>query len=86
MSKATRPSPKETFNKIFDSQAEWLDKDEVLDAVYWLRQVLAFFVGIIFGFVPIANVWGLILYTGITVLTFNHYVFSFLDVSCFNRF
>lgn len=51
---------KSWFHSIFDKSYIWEDKDEVLDAVYWSRQVLALFMGIIWGFIGVTGFMGII--------------------------
>lgn len=56
----------------FNSQSGWLkvfskdypcdDKDEVLDAVYWTRQLIALLMGIIWGFLAIKGFMGILLF------------------------
>lgn len=47
------------FN-IFDRNHKWEDKDEVLDAVYWCRQVLAILMGLVWGFLGITGFVGIV--------------------------
>lgn len=46
--------------RIFDKNYKWDDKDEVLDTVYWYRQVLAIFMGIIWGYLGVKGFMGII--------------------------
>lgn len=55
-------SEKLVLFRLFDSDHKWDDKDEVLDAVYWSRQVLAFFMGLIWGFVGLTGFLGIALF------------------------
>jgi len=45
---------------IFNRNHKWEDKDEVLDAVYWLRQIIAIFMGMIWGFLGVTGLLGII--------------------------
>lgn len=54
--KGESKSKKKTWLSIFDKDAVWEDKDEVLDAVYWFRQVLAVFMGLIWGFLGLTGI------------------------------
>lgn len=51
---------KKTWLSIFDKNATWEDKDEVLDAVYWFRQVLALVMGLIWGYLGLTGIISII--------------------------
>lgn len=53
---------KKTWLCIFDKNASWDDKDEVLDAVYWFRQVLALFMGLIWGYLGLTGIVSIALF------------------------
>uniref|UniRef100_A0A0X3PUB2 Uncharacterized protein C20orf24 homolog n=1 Tax=Schistocephalus solidus TaxID=70667 RepID=A0A0X3PUB2_SCHSO len=42
-----------TFKKAFHREAEWVEKDEFLDIIYWMRQLFGILTGIIWGFLPL---------------------------------
>jgi hypothetical protein len=61
--KATSPPSKDkrkTFLSIFDRSTSWDDKDEVLDAVYWIRQILAVIMGFVWGLLGVTGFLGII--------------------------
>lgn len=53
-------SSKTTWLSIFDKDHKWDDKDQVLDAVYWSRQVLALLMGIVWGFLGFTGFVGIV--------------------------
>lgn len=53
-------SSKPTWFSLFDKNHKWEDKDEVLDAVYWSRQVIAIFMGIVWGLLGIQGFVGIV--------------------------
>lgn len=57
-SKSTKPG----ILSIFDKEHKWDDKDEVLDAIYWYRQILALITGIIWGILGLYGITGMILF------------------------
>lgn len=68
MTKKTSP-PKPTKSKrpsnwlrVFNKDYPCDDKDEVLDAVYWGRQLIALLMGIVWGFLAIKGFMGMILF------------------------
>jgi len=50
------------FKRALISNSVWDDKDEFLDVIYWMRQVVALFNGIAWGFIPVQGLLGLILF------------------------
>ena len=65
------------WKKAFTRNSSWADKDELLDVVYWSRQILAVVLGVIFGLFPLIGVVGILLYCGTTTLLMNFYVSEF---------
>jgi hypothetical protein len=59
-SPTTSKSKRNTFLSIFDKNAIWDDKDEVLDAVYWFRQILAVIMGFVWGLLGVTGFLGII--------------------------
>ena len=41
-----------TINKVFTYQADWSEKEEFLDVIYWSRQIIGLVLGFIWGQVP----------------------------------
>lgn len=58
----SKTSTSRTWLSIFDKNHKWDDKDEVLDTVYWYRQVLAIFMGIIWGYLGVKGFLGIIFF------------------------
>ena len=50
---------KRSLLSLFKTDVVWDDKDEVLDAVYWFRQVLALFMGIVWGILGLTGFVGI---------------------------
>lgn len=42
-----------TISKALSSQASWPDKEEFLDVIYWLRQIVGVLLGLVWGVVAI---------------------------------
>lgn len=57
--KQKQSSKKPGLLRLFDKDYTWNDKDEVLDAVYWSRQILAIFMGLIWGFLGLTGFLGI---------------------------
>jgi hypothetical protein len=51
----------EWLRKALTRRSRWERKDDLLDAVYWARQVVSVLLGLVFGFVPITGVLGFML-------------------------
>ena len=65
------------WQKALTRNSPWSDKEELLDVVYWIRQMLAVVLGILFGVFPLAGMIAILLYCGITTLSMNIYVSEF---------
>lgn len=61
-------------------KSEWQDKDELLDVIYWGRQVLGLAIGIIWGAIPLHGLFAIVLYVVITTVAGQFYVSSFQKV------
>ena len=42
-----------TISKALSSQSAWPDKEEFLDVIYWLRQIVGVLLGLIWGVIAI---------------------------------
>lgn len=65
------------FSRAITKSSSWPDKDELLDVVYWSRQLLALVLGMIWGLLPLTGIFGILLYVAATTLMLNSYVTSF---------
>lgn len=66
-----------TLNKALCAQASWPDKEEFLDVIYWLRQIVGVLLGLIWGVVAIQGLVGIVLFAvinaGLLYLYFSGY-------------
>lgn len=66
-----------TLNKALNSQSSWPDKEEFLDVIYWLRQIVGVLLGLIWGVVAIQGLVGIVLFAvinaGLLYLYFSGY-------------
>jgi len=74
------PTISETFAKAFTAEAKWDDKDEFLDVVYWMRQIIGIILGIVWGVVPFKGIVGIGLFLAINVFITYLYFTSFQKV------
>uniref|UniRef100_A0A7E4VK01 Rab5-interacting protein n=1 Tax=Panagrellus redivivus TaxID=6233 RepID=A0A7E4VK01_PANRE len=74
MSKSQGVNISETFKKAIIKNSTWEDKDELLDVLYWGRQILALILGITWGIIPFKGLLGLVAYVGITTYTGQMFV------------
>ncbi|PAA61642.1 hypothetical protein BOX15_Mlig012688g7, partial [Macrostomum lignano] len=58
-SAAKKPSLSETFARSLRPKADWSSKDELLDVVYWQRQLLSAVLGLVWGLLPLKGIVGL---------------------------
>ncbi|CAO4379987.1 unnamed protein product [Caenorhabditis nigoni] len=69
-----------TLGKALAPRSVWPDKDELLDVVYWGKQVLSLLVGFVFGITPMTGLLGIISYVVISSVVAQHYVTKFQKV------
>lgn len=51
-----------TINKVFTFQADWPDKEEFLDVIYWSRQILGLIIGCVWGLLPLKGFIAILLF------------------------
>ncbi|KAL1129256.1 hypothetical protein AAG570_013785 [Ranatra chinensis] len=61
LSKATGPLGS-AWSRAFKANSQWDDKEEFLDVIYWGRQALGIFAGVIWGLLPLRGFIGLLLF------------------------
>jgi len=54
-----------TISKALSSQSAWPDKEEFLDVIYWLRQIVGVLLGLIWGVIAIQGLVGIVLFAAI---------------------
>ncbi|XP_071483814.1 GEL complex subunit OPTI-like [Diadema setosum] len=50
------------WQRAFTVKSQWPEKDEFLDVIYWMRQVIAIVFGLIWGLVPLRGFLGIALF------------------------
>ncbi|CAI9572681.1 unnamed protein product [Staurois parvus] len=65
------------WSKALRGDSSWEDKDEFLDVIYWMRQILAIVLGVIWGIVPLKGFVGIAIFcllnAGILYLYFSSF-------------
>ena len=51
-----------TLSKVFTYQADWSEKEEFLDVIYWSRQIIGLVLGVIWGLFPMQGFVGIFLF------------------------
>jgi len=69
-----------TFHKAFKAGSSWPDKDEFLDVVYWIRQILGVLIGIMWGVLAVKGLVGIILFVAVNMALVYVYFSSFQRV------
>jgi len=54
--KLTKGDTIRSFQKAINAKSTFEDKDELLDIVYWGRQVVGMLIGIVFGVIPLKGI------------------------------
>ncbi|XP_070575598.1 GEL complex subunit OPTI-like [Ptychodera flava] len=73
----TAPS---VWQRAFSSKSEWNDKDEFLDVVYWMKQILSILVGAIWGFIPLTGIIGIGLFGAVNTVVTYIYTMTFQKI------
>ncbi|KAK0061824.1 respirasome Complex Assembly Factor 1 [Biomphalaria pfeifferi] len=68
------------FSKALIPEYKWQDKDEFLDVIYWMRQILGLLLGIVWGIIPMRGFIGLALFLLVNVAIVYIYYNSFQKV------
>ncbi|RUS76291.1 hypothetical protein EGW08_015937 [Elysia chlorotica] len=66
--------------KAIQPEYQWSDKDEFLDVVYWMRQIMGLVLGLVWGFIPMRGFIGLALFFVVNVAIVYLYYSSFQKV------
>lgn len=70
------------WKKALKSEAHWNsdDKDEFLDVVYWLRQLVGIILGIVWGILPLKGFVGILLFCSLNAAILYVYITSFQKI------
>ncbi|VDK54207.1 unnamed protein product [Anisakis simplex] len=71
---------KKTLSKAFVSGSDWPEKDELLDVLYWGKQLLALLVGIVWGIIPLHGLLAILFYIFLSTIIAQLYVTNFQKV------
>ncbi|BFZ19260.1 hypothetical protein BsWGS_22299 [Bradybaena similaris] len=65
------------LSKALTPEFQWSDKDEFLDVIYWMRQIMGVVLGLIWGILPLKGFLGLALFLLVNVAIVYIYYNSF---------
>ncbi|XP_071451030.1 GEL complex subunit OPTI [Hetaerina americana] len=68
------------WTRAFTCNSEWPDKEEFLDVIYWSRQALGIFIGILWGLIPLKGFIALLLFVLVNAGLIYLYFTSFQNV------
>ncbi|KAL1518280.1 hypothetical protein ABEB36_001924 [Hypothenemus hampei] len=77
---ATNINKTSVWSRAFTANSEWLDKEEFLDVIYWIRQVLGVILGVVWGVLPLKGFFGLALFIVINAVVLYLYYSNFQGV------
>uniref|UniRef100_A0A914UYG1 Rab5-interacting protein n=1 Tax=Plectus sambesii TaxID=2011161 RepID=A0A914UYG1_9BILA len=69
-----------SLRKATQPGADWPDKDELLDVLYWGRQGFALVMGLAWGVVPFHGLLAIILYVAVTTVVGHLYITAYQKV------
>jgi len=67
-------SLKNLISKALSRRTKWVDKDDLLDVIYWGRQFLSLIMGVAWGFFPLRGLFALILYVALSTFAGHYYL------------
>ncbi|XP_059484683.1 GEL complex subunit OPTI [Neocloeon triangulifer] len=68
------------WSRAFTANAEWPDKDEFLDVIYWARQILGIVIGIVWGILPLKGFVALLLFAVVNAGLIYLYFSTFQNI------
>lgn len=68
------------LSKSMTPEVKWADKDEFLDVIYWMRQIMGIVLGLVWGLIPMKGFFGLALFFVVNVALIYIYYSSFQKV------
>ncbi|XP_063382765.1 GEL complex subunit OPTI [Cydia fagiglandana] len=68
------------WRKAFEANAEWPDKEEFLDVIYWMRQAIGIILGLCWGLLPLKGFLGLLLFVLVNAAVIYFYVSNFQNI------
>lgn len=73
-------STQSLFSKATQPEYQWNDKDEFLDVIYWMRQIMGLVLGLAWGFIPLKGFVGLALFFLVNIAIVYLYYNSFQKI------
>ncbi|CAJ0588907.1 unnamed protein product [Cylicocyclus nassatus] len=70
----------DSLGKALHAGSEWSDKDELLDVVYWGKQILSLVIGIAFGAASMHGILAILAYVVISTMVAQHFVVKYQQV------
>lgn len=68
------------WRNALKSNADWPDKEEFLDVIYWMRQAIGIILGLFWGLLPLKGFIGLLLFVVVNAAVIYIYVNNFQSV------
>ncbi|PZC80606.1 hypothetical protein B5X24_HaOG214424 [Helicoverpa armigera] len=68
------------WKRALVANAEWPDKEEFLDVIYWMRQAMGIVLGLVWGLLPLKGFLGLLLFVIVNAAVIYFYVNNFQNI------
>ncbi|KRZ44263.1 Pre-mRNA-splicing factor ISY1 -like protein, partial [Trichinella pseudospiralis] len=72
----------ELFSKAIKAKSDWTDKDDLLDVIYWFKQIFSLLFGIVCGLLPVEGFSVIAFYLMVSTLVTHFYITAF---QCFDE-
>lgn len=69
-----------SWKRALVANAEWPDKEEFLDVIYWMRQAIGIILGLFWGLLPLKGFLGLLLFVFVNAAVIYIYVNNFQSI------
>lgn len=79
-SRSPKVDTTKTWNKAITGKSVFEDKDELLDIVYWGRQVVGMILGVIFGLIPLKGIIALAVFAALSCAVTYLYCVNFQGI------
>ncbi|CAD5222727.1 unnamed protein product [Bursaphelenchus okinawaensis] len=67
----------EKVTKALARRSEWTEKDDLLDVLYWGRQIVSLVLGIVWGLVPLKGLLAILIYAAVSTFGGHFYITSY---------
>ncbi|XP_013134514.1 PREDICTED: uncharacterized protein C20orf24 homolog [Papilio polytes] len=68
------------WTRAFTADTEWSDKEEFLDVIYWMRQIIGIILGLCWGLIPLKGFIGFLLFVLVNTIVVYFYINNYQKI------